>query len=288
MKKANVIRTLICCSALGFAGGALAQADDYPKRPVRQVIPFAPGGASDFVGRIIAQPLGQMLGQQIISDNRPGAAGNIGMENAALKNLKIPYEFRIMGATEQKIAHLGDIPDNWKVFPFKDDGVVEFLKEIDAFVYLSGEMRESWGRSICEAMLTGLPVICKNRDAMPEYIIGGHNGLLVNDEDELLSAIDLIRDVGKATDIGITASHSMQELMDPVRYVNKLIHICDGTEMAWLNDPRIQIASKESWIIELGQKVIPPCRAYKQRVKNAAIYCRCNAMWPHCFWHFHA
>jgi len=83
MKKLQFINALLCCAGIGLAGGTIAQADDYPKRPIRQVIPFAPGGASDFVGRIIAQPLGQMLGQQIISDNRPGAAGNIGMENAA-------------------------------------------------------------------------------------------------------------------------------------------------------------------------------------------------------------
>lgn len=55
----------------------------YPSRPVRLVIPFAPGGASDFVGRIIAAPLSQTLKQQILGDNRAGAAGNIGMEIAA-------------------------------------------------------------------------------------------------------------------------------------------------------------------------------------------------------------
>jgi tripartite-type tricarboxylate transporter receptor subunit TctC len=67
-----------------ISGGAIAQsAANYPTKPVRMVIPFAPGGASDFVGRLIAQPLGQLLGQQIIADNRPGASGNIGLEAAA-------------------------------------------------------------------------------------------------------------------------------------------------------------------------------------------------------------
>ncbi len=47
------------------------------------IIPFAPGGASDFVGRILAVHLGELLGQQIVIDNRAGAAGNIGMEAAA-------------------------------------------------------------------------------------------------------------------------------------------------------------------------------------------------------------
>jgi len=82
MSKSTILKTLACALASALAAGAGA-ADDYPKRSIRQVIPFAPGGASDFVGRIVAQPLGQVLGQQILSDNRPGAAGNIGMENAA-------------------------------------------------------------------------------------------------------------------------------------------------------------------------------------------------------------
>jgi len=84
MKLSNGISILLCGSALLAAGSAAAQTGaDYPSRPIRQVIPFAPGGASDYVGRIIAVPLGKLLGQQIISDNRPGAAGNIGMEFAA-------------------------------------------------------------------------------------------------------------------------------------------------------------------------------------------------------------
>src|SRR6195256_363979 len=55
----------------------------YPNRPIRMIVPFAPGGASDFVARIIAPKLGEVLGQQIVSDNRAGASGNIGVEIAA-------------------------------------------------------------------------------------------------------------------------------------------------------------------------------------------------------------
>ncbi len=61
---------------------AFAQAP-YPNKPIRMIVPFAPGGASDFVARIVTQKLGDTLGQQIIVDNRAGASGNIGMEAAA-------------------------------------------------------------------------------------------------------------------------------------------------------------------------------------------------------------
>lgn len=58
-------------------------AEVYPSRPVRMVVPFAPGGASDLVGRLMQPRLQQELGQQILIDNRAGASGNIGVEVAA-------------------------------------------------------------------------------------------------------------------------------------------------------------------------------------------------------------
>src|SRR3954467_3693966 len=62
---------------------ALAEDAPYPTRPVMMVVPFAPGGASDFVARIIQQGVSEILGQQVVVDNRPGAAGMIGTEAAA-------------------------------------------------------------------------------------------------------------------------------------------------------------------------------------------------------------
>src|SRR5471032_1905775 len=75
-------------AALGSAlllllGAAAAAEDDYPNRPVTMIVPFAPGGASDFVARIIQPGVSQILGQQIVVDNRAGAAGIIGTDLAA-------------------------------------------------------------------------------------------------------------------------------------------------------------------------------------------------------------
>ena len=68
---------------LWTASGACAAADAYPQRPVRCLIPQSPGGASDTVGRIVAQKLAEHFGQQFVVDNRPGATGNIGHEIVA-------------------------------------------------------------------------------------------------------------------------------------------------------------------------------------------------------------
>lgn len=72
--------TLSCALALA-ATAALAQ--DFPTKPLRLVVGYPPGGGSDAIGRVVAQKVGDQLGQQMIVDNKPGANGNLGAELAA-------------------------------------------------------------------------------------------------------------------------------------------------------------------------------------------------------------
>jgi tripartite-type tricarboxylate transporter receptor subunit TctC len=72
-------------SKIGVMAGALAMvagsafAQEYPSRPVRMIVPFAPAGPTDVIARVMAQKMTETLGQNVVIDNRPGAGGNIGI-----------------------------------------------------------------------------------------------------------------------------------------------------------------------------------------------------------------
>ena len=57
-----------------------ADAQQYPSRPIRLIMPNAPGSSADTMGRIVATRLGEALGQQVVVDNRAGAGGSLGLE----------------------------------------------------------------------------------------------------------------------------------------------------------------------------------------------------------------
>jgi tripartite-type tricarboxylate transporter receptor subunit TctC len=81
MAKMN-LRLMAVAGAL-LALGAGAWADDYPSKPVRIIIPFAPGGINDVAGRVVATHLTQRLGKQVVPENKAGAGGVVGTEIAA-------------------------------------------------------------------------------------------------------------------------------------------------------------------------------------------------------------
>src|SRR6266566_255633 len=90
-------RLLAVCAAAWLGGRRAARAQDWPQRPVRIIVPFGPGGGADIIGRIVAQALQDKLGQPVVIENRPGAAGTLGNEAVARAD-KDGYTLGIMTA----------------------------------------------------------------------------------------------------------------------------------------------------------------------------------------------
>jgi len=79
----TIVARLACAAALLTLSVSVASAQSYPARQITLVVPFAPGGPADFLGRLIGQKMGEDLGQQVVIDNRPGANTIIGAQAVA-------------------------------------------------------------------------------------------------------------------------------------------------------------------------------------------------------------
>jgi hypothetical protein len=92
----SLLQIFLGCLLIGFC--TLAEAQNYPNRPIKVVIPFAPGGPSDIVGRVLAQQMSENLNTPIIIENKPGGGSNIGIQQVA-KSAPDGYTLLLVSST---------------------------------------------------------------------------------------------------------------------------------------------------------------------------------------------
>jgi len=122
----------LAASSCGAAAAAADAAQRYPNRPIRQLVPNAPGSAVDTLGRIVGTKLSEVIGQQVVMDNRPGAAGVIAMEIAKSAN---PDGYTLITATTAASTVARLLLRKPPYHPVKDyDYVVQFAETPNVLV----------------------------------------------------------------------------------------------------------------------------------------------------------
>jgi len=220
-----MFRTLFKACAVVLALAAPVAAQDYPTKPVRLIIPFAPGGSVDIVARMVASKLGDQLGQQVTPDNRAGAGGIIGAELASkaapdgytlvlvsLAHTVNPHIYKVSYDTLKAfslVAMLGNGPSVLTVHPSVPANTVKELialakskpKEY-AFAH-AGVGSFTHTASVLFAMMAGIEVEqipFKGGGPAMIDVMGGHSQLLMN---SYLASVPHIRS-GKLKALGVS------------------------------------------------------------------------------------
>jgi len=125
----------IALLAIVAAGAGVAHAQNYPLRPIKLIVPWPAGGGVDTAARMIADPLAQRLGQPVVIDNRPGAAGNIGTAVAAHEK---PDGYTLLMASLSPHAVNPHLYDKLGFEPIKDFAPVALVYTVPSFLVVPG------------------------------------------------------------------------------------------------------------------------------------------------------
>ncbi len=115
-----------------FAAAHAAQAQ-YPNRPIKLIVPFPPAGATDIVGRIVAQKLGEQIGQSVVIENKPGAGGSIGSDLAAKS---APDGYTLLIATSSTHS-IGPVLQKLPYDPIKDFAPITHVANVPNVLVVS-------------------------------------------------------------------------------------------------------------------------------------------------------
>jgi tripartite-type tricarboxylate transporter receptor subunit TctC len=133
MKRFDAIFVALACLTLG-AAGALAQ-DKFPSKPVKMIVPYAPGGATDIVARIVGEQMRASLGQSFVVENKPGAFGIIAIEEM-VRARPDGYTLQVGNVSTNAITPV-IVPEKMKINYERDVAPVTNLIDVPAFLVVT-------------------------------------------------------------------------------------------------------------------------------------------------------
>lgn len=156
-------RAALAAGALGHLGRTVS-AQGWPARPLRLIVPFATGGGSDFIGRFMAQRLGQALGQPVVVENRPGAGSTLGIE-MVVKSPPDGHTFGLIASSYTVTPSL---------YRLRFDPVADITPVIQ---FSQGPMLVVVPRSLPVASFTELVALARSRPGALNYASAGQGSI---------------------------------------------------------------------------------------------------------------
>jgi tripartite-type tricarboxylate transporter receptor subunit TctC len=220
------MRSMLLKSLAAFlALASPAAAQDFPSKPLRLIIPFAPGGSVDIVARLAAQNLGDRLGRQVVAENRAGAGAVIGTEMAiaappdghtllllSLAHAVNPHIYKLNYDTKKQLALVGSLGNGPSVFTVNPSVPATTVKELIAHAKAkpgtlhfahAGVGSFTHTASVLFSMMAGIDTVMvpfKGGGPAMIDVIGGHSHLLMN---SYLASLPHVRS-GKLRALGVS------------------------------------------------------------------------------------
>lgn len=176
-------RGLLAAAALAAcpAAGAWAQTEIYPTRPLRLIVPTAPGGPLDVLGRLVAERLGPALGQNMIVENKPGAALNIGANFVA----KAPPDgYTLLLANDGPLAMNMSLVENMPFDPRQDFAPIALIATLPLVVVV--------GKGVDARSIDDFVQLAKSRPGAMNYAAGGSITQLAAEQFKQATGTDLV------------------------------------------------------------------------------------------------
>lgn len=230
--------------ALGLTSVA-ALAQQYPARPIRLIIPFAPAGTNDIVGRVVAQKTGELLGQPIVADNRAGAGGTIGSTLAARSQ---PDGYTLL------LGHIGTLAVNPTLYrnpgyePLKDFAPITLVAKLPNLMAVTPKLP---AKTVAEFI-----ALAKSKKGKLSYGSGGVGGAahLATEYFKQQTGIDIVHVPYRGTGLAVIDVISGQLAMTMAGVPAIVPHVRNGNlrAMAVTGDRRLQMLPDLPTVAESG------------------------------------